>query len=214
MSSGPERIKLVFAFRLDGDIKFVSHHDTLRLMRRALARAQLPVRFTEGFNPHPKLSLPLPRPVGMASDAEVLVVEMSEPVEPAEALTRLAAQMPPGVILTGARAARAGERFVPIRARFQLDTGLTEHELSQRTQQLLSSTQCIIQRREHDSGRVRNVDVRLSLVYLICNGSTAEFMLRLDTDVPARPSEVAAALGFDAGAINHRIRRMEVEWNP
>lgn len=183
-------------------------------MRRALARAELPVRFTEGFNPHPKLSLPLPRPVGMASDAEVLVVEMSGPVEPLEALSRLGAQMPPGVCLLQARTARPGERFVPLRARFRLQTDQPEYELLSKTQQLLGSAEYIVQRREHDSGRVRNIDVRASIERMTCVDSNVDFVLRLDTACTARPAEVAAALGFDADAINHRIRRMEVEWQP
>ena len=76
------RHRWVFAFQVDGDLRFVSHQDMLRLFRRALARAEVPVRLTQGFNPHPRMSLPLPRPVGMASEAEVLMIETERDVDP------------------------------------------------------------------------------------------------------------------------------------
>ena len=76
------RHRWVFAFQVDGDLRFVSHHDMLRLFRRALARAEVPMRFSQGFNPHPRMSLPLPRPVGMASETEALMIETECDVDP------------------------------------------------------------------------------------------------------------------------------------
>src|SRR3990172_12981655 len=83
------RYRWLFAYSIDGDLRFISHHDTLRLFRRALARADLPVRFSEGFNPHPRIMIPLPRPVGIASRAEGLVVETVGLIDPDDALRRL-----------------------------------------------------------------------------------------------------------------------------
>lgn len=66
-------------FAIGGMLRFLSHAETLRVFQRACARAHLPVKFTEGFNPHPKLSLPLPRPVGVVSDDELLVLRLLDP---------------------------------------------------------------------------------------------------------------------------------------
>ncbi len=68
----------VVRFAIGGLLRFLSHAETLRVFQRACARAYVPVKFTEGFNPHPKLSLPLPRPVGVASDDELLVLRLSD----------------------------------------------------------------------------------------------------------------------------------------
>ena len=67
------RCRCALEYTIGGDLRFISHRDTLRLFQRAVARAALPVRFTEGFNPHPRMMIPLPRPVGVASQAETLV---------------------------------------------------------------------------------------------------------------------------------------------
>ena len=73
-SDTPIREKWAFEFSVTGDLRFISHRDTVRVFQRALARAALPVAYSEGFNPHPRLSLPLPRAVGVASEAELMDV--------------------------------------------------------------------------------------------------------------------------------------------
>ena len=59
-------------------MRFLSHAETARVLQRACVRAAVPVRYSEGFNPHPRLSLPLPRPVGVESEDELLVVRLCE----------------------------------------------------------------------------------------------------------------------------------------
>ena len=53
-----ERFRFMLTFRIDGDLRFISHLDTVRLFRRACARAGLPVRYSQGFNPQPRIVLP------------------------------------------------------------------------------------------------------------------------------------------------------------
>ncbi len=65
-------------FRIGGALRFLSHAETARLWQRACTRAALPVRYSQGFNPHPRMSLPLPRPVGVAADEELLVVKLCD----------------------------------------------------------------------------------------------------------------------------------------
>ncbi|MBN1362599.1 MAG: DUF2344 domain-containing protein [Sedimentisphaerales bacterium] len=79
-------------FAIGGMLRFLSHAETLRVFQRACARAAVPVKFSEGFNPHPKLSLPLPRPVGVESADELLVVRLFDesgvPADGTETLAR------------------------------------------------------------------------------------------------------------------------------
>ncbi|MCH8149402.1 MAG: DUF2344 domain-containing protein, partial [Planctomycetes bacterium] len=112
------RHRWVFSFQVDGDLRFVSHHDMLRLFRRALARADVPVRFTQGFNPHPRMSLPLPRPVGMASEVEALMIETRQDVDPEETLGRLAQHTPGDLKMVSARRLAPRERLEPELVRY------------------------------------------------------------------------------------------------
>jgi len=61
-----------------GPLRFLSHHDMLRLLERAFRRANLPVRLTEGFNSRPRIVLPLPLEVGTESVDEPVELELSE----------------------------------------------------------------------------------------------------------------------------------------
>ena len=78
-------------------MRFLSHHETVHALELAAARAAVPLRYTQGFNPHPILSLAAPRPVGVSSRDELLVMSLDAPVPPADLLAALAAQVPEGV---------------------------------------------------------------------------------------------------------------------
>ena len=69
---------LVIKFKVWGALRFLSHAEMLRLLQRACVRAGINVRYSQGFNPRPKLSLPLPRPVGVESDDEVLSLQVDK----------------------------------------------------------------------------------------------------------------------------------------
>src|SRR5436305_8100583 len=94
------RIRLRFA-KL-GKVRFTSHRDVARMWERALRRLELPVAYTEGFSPRPKLSFGLAPSTGHESLAEHLDVELRE--EPA--VTTLpeqpAVQLPVGIDVTAA----------------------------------------------------------------------------------------------------------------
>ena len=67
---------MVIRFKIGGSLRFLSHAETLRLFERACVRAGLNLQYSQGFNPHPRFSLPLPRPVGVESDDELLTIRV------------------------------------------------------------------------------------------------------------------------------------------
>lgn len=211
--SGGGRYRWAFFFRIGGDLRFISHHDTLRMLRRALARAELPVRFSEGFNPHPKVMIPLPRPVGVASHDEVVVVETHSPIDPADAVARLQRCTPQGLTVHAARPLATGESAVPLAAEYLLETdGRPSDELTTRVNELRSADAAVVTRTDRKSGKSRPVDIRPSIekVEVVENG--VRFKLRMGRGGAAKPAEVAGWIGFDPAAINHRITRLNVEW--
>ena len=62
--------RILAQLSIRGDIRFISHHDLMRVLGRAARRAGLPVAMSEGFNPRQKISVLLARPVGVASESE------------------------------------------------------------------------------------------------------------------------------------------------
>lgn len=74
-----QTLRIRFAKR--GRLKFISHLDLCRTMQSAMLRARLPLWYTEGFNPHPRITIALPLSVGCESECELLDVKVTELTE-------------------------------------------------------------------------------------------------------------------------------------
>jgi radical SAM-linked protein len=78
-------------------MRFASHRDIARAVERGVRRAGLPVAHSAGFSPHPKISYSGGAPTGAASEAEYLVISLTEGLDPASVRTRLDAALPDGI---------------------------------------------------------------------------------------------------------------------
>ncbi len=87
---------LVISFSIEGNLRFLSHRQTATMLERALIRAGLDLSYSEGFNPHPRMSLPLPRTVGVVSQNDVLTVSLAstDTRDMEEIKHRIAGQVP------------------------------------------------------------------------------------------------------------------------
>lgn len=87
------------AFSQTGDLRFLSHLDVVRLWHRALRRARLPVAYTQGFNPQPRLAFAAALPVGHAGHRELVDVWLETPWEPEAFLRAVEGCLPQGISL-------------------------------------------------------------------------------------------------------------------
>lgn len=69
-------------FRKGERVRYISHLDVLRFWERAIRRAELPLSYSQGFTPHPKLAFASPLPLGFMSEAEVMDVTLDERIDP------------------------------------------------------------------------------------------------------------------------------------
>jgi len=90
-------LKVRFTFAKKGPMKYISHLDLMRLFMRALRRADLPLKITEGFSPHPKLSILRALKLGLESDNEEASILLKEAIGPEEFKHRLQEQLPQGI---------------------------------------------------------------------------------------------------------------------
>lgn len=93
-------IKYRFCYAKYGEAKYVSHLDLIRLFSRSFKRAHIPLTYSEGFNPHPKLAIGLPLSVGVTSECELMDAETDRPLtkNDIEALNR---SLPMGLHISG-----------------------------------------------------------------------------------------------------------------
>ena len=87
------------------EVRFISHLDFLRTIVRTFRRAELPVKYSEGFNPHMVMTIGLPLSVGTTSVCDCLEVELTEEIDIPSAIERINAVAPRGIRLLGIKKA-------------------------------------------------------------------------------------------------------------
>ncbi len=90
-----QRLRVRYAKR--GRLRFTSHRDFQRALERALRRAELPVAFSQGFSPHPRISYAGAAPTGVASEAEYVEIALTRRCDLEAVRTALGASLPPGL---------------------------------------------------------------------------------------------------------------------
>lgn len=100
-----QRVRLRYTRR--GRLRFTSHRDFQRAFERALRRAAVPMAYSAGFTPHPRVSYANAAPTGTASEAEYLEIALTVPHDPAELRLRLDASLPAGLDIVDAVEARS-----------------------------------------------------------------------------------------------------------
>ncbi len=175
-----------------GRIRFLSHLDTITLFQRAVIRAGVPVAFSQGFNPHPKISFGPALSVGMESEAEYLDMETDPFMDLAEAVKNLNRALPEGVKIIEARMVSGKlpsltssiERFA---YRVGLPGGYTEG-LAERIETFLSREAVLIEK----EGKKKNIRPAIESITLYAGRGSygIEIILREKGDVRARVQDV------------------------
>jgi len=206
--------RLAIRYAVEGDLRFISHHDTLRLFERALARADMPVRFSDGFNPRPRISIVLPRSIGVSSSDELLLFEVSEPCTKEDVLRRLSNAMPAGLRLITVDALGPGESRRPRRAVYELpiDPAL-ESAVRDRAADLMASASRPVKRITPKSPTPRIVDIRLYVERIDVADGRVRWVQSITQEGTVRPDEMLAALGLTPADHLHRLHRSRVEYD-
>ena len=204
-----QRLRVTFA--RGEPLRFISHLDLMRFWERALRRAGLVVAYSEGFSPHPQISLGAPLPVGTTGAAELMDVFLAEPVAPAEFVHCIAPQLPPGVAVSDARevpltlpSLQSQLRAAEYRVMLPEGTGVDDAE--QAVAEFLARESVPWEHRREKE--VKRYDLRPLVEWLRVEAGSdpAALVMRLRADPGAtgRPDQVAAALGFPHPPRVHR----------
>ena len=103
-----------------GSLQFISHLDLNRTMKTVMIRAGIPIKYSEGFNPHPKMVFALPLSIGAESVTELLDFKITRPMSKDELITRLNNAFPPEMRVLDAY--QPDSKFVSIRyAEYELE---------------------------------------------------------------------------------------------
>lgn len=181
-------------------MRYIGHLDLHRLWERAMRRADLPLSYSQGFHPQPKISLAAALPLGFSSRAEVLDMRLNEEINIEEISTRLGNTLPPDIQVTDVKAvAESLPALQTLTLSAAYDVHLTEpvggSELKRRVESLMMS-EAIIRERRGKSYDLRPLVELLSVITMADGTSWLKMTLAAREGATGRPEEVLAVLGI------------------
>jgi len=207
--------RLRIRFSRGEEIKYISHLDLLRLWHRALNRAGIPIAYSEGFSPHPRMSLAAPLALGVTGESELMDIFLDKWSSPHTFTSAMERQLPRGIkieqvfnIALTMPSLQSQVRSAEFKV--GIETEKEQAEIESAVNALLDK-ESIPWQHQRDTG-TRRYDLRTLVedVFLAdwrkgyCN---IMMRLRCDSSGSGRPEQVAAALGFEKYPdVIHRAR--------
>jgi len=197
--------RLRLKFSRGEQLKFLSHLDLMRLWERALRRAGISPAYSEGFSPHPRLSLAAPLAVGVTSQAEMMDIFLERRVAPGLFIEKVSPQLPDGIsvieIITVNPLApsmqsrlRFAEYVVAVEA-----TGPAE-DMQDRIKDLLAKEQFPWHHKRDTGERYYDLRPLIDDLWPVNNQEKTGkigMRLRCDASGSGRPEQVVRALGYE-----------------
>ena len=191
------------AYRQEGPARYVAHLDVVRAFERAARRAGLPLAYSSGFNPRPKLTFAAPLAVGMSGCREYVDVELEKELVPAEVLDRFRKNLPGGLVPYRAQAVAKGPSLMSLvqRSRY-LAVGCSPEGLDRETvaaglERFLARAEITVERRSAKGVRRKNIRPGIHSLAARLDGERLCFAMELKAGSAGnvRPDEVMSALG-------------------
>jgi len=214
-------------------VRFLSHAETIRVFQRACGRAGVKVAYSQGYNPHQRMSLVLPRSVGVESDDELLCLWLAEgqtgidtdafrdelPSAEAGASARprhLAS--PPnggdGIEIVSVETSQAKNVPEPISARYimkvqgqEIDDGVRK-----RISEILADEKVIVNRRTGEDSRTKPVDVRPFLEAIKTEQGQVAVDCKISQAGTIRVDEILGLLHLKTADLTGPVKRTGVQW--
>lgn len=190
-----QKIRIRYAKR--GRLRFTSHRDVSRAIERAVVRAGIPMAYSSGFHPHPRISYAGASPTGAASESEYVELGLAETRDPGAVGEALDAVLPDGldvVAAVDAATTTAGSLADLLTAsHWLIDLGGAAADRAQAAVDAFLATESVTVERMTKKG-MRSFDCRAAVVRLVVTPE-GDLDLLLEHTVPAvRPDDVLTGL--------------------
>lgn len=193
-------------FSKNGPLRFIGHLDLAKTWERVLRRAGVPLVYSQGFNPQPKMQIAAALPLGVSSECELLDIWVKEPLSPEALVGQLNAVSPTGLTVLHAEAVSLkgpALQTQTVAADYRIVTDeVDEEELQRRVDDLLA------QERLDRERRGKSYDLRPLIFQLeVAGANELRARLALGEQGTARPDELLSALELSPNRARcHRLR--------
>lgn len=187
-----QRLRVRYAKR--GPARFTSHRDVGRALERALRRADVPMAYSSGFNPHPRISYANASPTSAATEAEYLELGLSEVCDPAKVRDALDEVLGTGLdVVEVVEASSTSMNDLLTASAWRIDLGEVDRDvLEGAVEQLLATDELHVQRMTKSG--MRDFDVRAAVIELRLDPEGQLLLLGRHGTPLVRPDDVVTAL--------------------
>jgi radical SAM-linked protein len=220
----PGRTRVRIRYAKLGRLVALSHLETMHALLRAVRRAKLPVVYSQGFHPKPRVSFGPALPVGVESVCEHMDLELHGPAAAADVVGRLGRELPPDFQVLDGEVVDPSEPSISEALRavhYRVDFPQSDWDdatLTQRVEAFQTAERSVVSRAAPPRGRPgkrqqkiaagprREIDLKHIVTHLALEGpATVAFSLRADPSGSAKPAEVLAAI-FGDGALPRGVK--------
>ena len=214
-----KRQTLIADFAIQSRLAYLSHQETLTMFQRSLLRAAVPVAFSRGFNPRPRLSIALPRSVGTQSRAERIcaVLETDRKIDPEEVKHQLAMQLPKDCGLLEIRCVDGKCSFHAHIVRYvftlvEMLKGDPKHYLAGCQADVETGQRIEVQRYQAKQKIQKPFDISPYVEQMRFSENVIEVSCRVSQEGTVRIDELMQWLRLEASQLNEPVLRTEVQW--
>jgi len=191
-------MRVRITFTKQGALRYTGHLDLHRLWERAMRRADLPITYSQGFHPQPRMSLAAALPLGFSSRCEMLDVRLNDEIQPEDIRVRLKDNLPHDIQVTNIesvdeRAPALQTQVVSAQYHVQLTEPVDGSDLKRRVAELLESESIPRERR----GKFYDLRPLIEALTADIESSTLQMTLAAREGATGRPDEVLTALGIE-----------------
>ncbi|MCX7855473.1 MAG: TIGR03936 family radical SAM-associated protein [Anaerolineae bacterium] len=201
-------------YTVKGPLRYISHLEQVRVWERAIRRAGLPLAYSGGFTPRPRLQVAAPLPLGFASEAEWLDLWLEQPVEPETIVQALTSTLPEGLAIRSIEEVPLSAPSLPSQvaaAEYEVavETAVPAEEIRRRIEELLAAETLPRERRGRPYN-LRPLILSLRLEEVRAGEGVLTMLLSAREGATGRPEEVLDALGLADGFFRVTRRRIHL----
>jgi radical SAM-linked protein len=208
----------VVELSISGMAGFLSHSDLMRVTQRVCVRCGIDVVYSQGFNPHPRVSMPLPKTVGLRSEGDIVVMRVHKTDHPDQAQTiadALRHQWPEGIEVQNVYVLDSGYTLYPYQADFYIaipDPDVLEAAYV-KAEQLMSQEHLFIERNNWKKKyKTKQLDIRSYTKAIVKTHGGIVVTCQIRDDGAIRVEEMLGVLGLTPENLGSPIQRKRLHW--
>lgn len=195
-------------FTKGDEVRFLSHLDVMKAFERAIRRAGMPIAFSEGFNPHPKMNFASALAVGVTSEAEFMDIELKENLPTTEVVKMLAKALPPGLdvktgreVPTGAPALMSEVNRAVYQVKSTLEQAVDPGQVADKLKDFMGLSEVVITKRTKKGLKPKDIKPGILGVDVLIEQDILKFTILTITgsEGNVRPEEVVQAFTERSG---------------